>query len=258
LMAINQGLYGLLLQAIEDGRQQQADPVPVLSPALRDPNFRQLSRAPFVERLQSAEYPDVGAAASADRSGMGAGVPWTFDRSPMTPMPVGFRRTLARPGPVPPPTPTAPGYTPQRAISEGLKRWGLLSAFMLELERKRLMGELDDGDQDAAVGPILELYQRGRRGTKSKGGSGEEKPVTIVNPPSTVPEADADASASVNTDTWCDKRKKDEEARCKNFPKDQQRGCRDRATTRWDKCNQNYSKGRPWDEPDEWVDERLL
>jgi hypothetical protein len=204
-MAINQGLYGLLLQAIEDGRQQEADSVPVLNPALRDPNFRQLSRAPFVERLQNAEYPDVGAAASADRSGMNAGLPWTFNRSPMTPMPASFRGALVRRGPMPPPSATGPeytpqhGYTPQRAISDAFNRWGFLFGFMHELQRKRIMGDLDDG-QDTAAGPILELYQNRRRDERSKPGSRKEEPVTIENAPGIVPDAHADADADADAD----------------------------------------------------------
>jgi len=152
----------------------------------RDPNFRQLSMAPFVERLQRAEYPDVSAGATApsgesaafhpgvtwplsrgsnDPSFAGVPVPWPATPR-MTPVPVGFRglpipRGL---GPLPWPQSVPKGATPP--MPEAWRHLGPLLGLMPELLREHFMSEGDDSlDQDAVVDPITEL----EIGTRGKG-----------------------------------------------------------------------------------------
>jgi len=81
----SQGLYDLLLGAIQEERQREfADPG-LFSAAVRppDPNFRQLSRAPFVERLHTI-------AQSFDQPDDEYGAPLTSQEA-LTPMLVRFR-----------------------------------------------------------------------------------------------------------------------------------------------------------------------
>ena len=106
----NQGLYDLLLRAIEQERRREfVEPEPATLTRRLDPNFRQLSSAPFVQRADLVSKP-----LQQTDGEYGA---WSMPGGAATPMLAGMRDIITRPPPPPwaPPssdpssTPSPPG-----------------------------------------------------------------------------------------------------------------------------------------------------
>lgn len=236
----------------------------------RDPNFRQLSRAPIAVQAQdsgksnvqpnSPDYLWTEPTQKARSFGQYADnpLPWWAPQPPPFLLAPGRRFAVPRAGglggPTPLPWPSGPSSFRMPEISELPEAWKLLLWPLVqtypEHVRKRLLGELDESkDADTAAGAILELYQKRRRDAGSK------RPATILNGPSVVPDADADVSASVDDRDWCQRRYDAELKKCwKNFPKSKYGECTARATERWDKCNKSFKNtgGPPLEEPEEY------
>lgn len=226
----------------------------------RDPNFRQLSRAPFAAQAQAPDgssllsnSPDylwtapLQNAESARAYGDRSTLRWAPIPPPMLPVRAG-RFPLPGAGGLGGPTPLPrPGSTSKIPMPEIPEAWKILGPILMlypELVREGLLGE-------RAPDQILEVHQKRRRGAGSK----TERPATIQNGPSVVPDADADVSASADDRDWCQRRYDEELKKCwENFPRSKYGECRDRATRRWDGCNKSFKNtgGPPIDELKEY------
>jgi hypothetical protein len=156
--------------------RQQADLGLAPSAAPRDPNFRQLSRAPFVERLRAAskaaEQPDGQSRAATSPSGgdafsstasspLGEGpydtyptraaLTWAVAPPRVTPVPIGFRGRPFPSGPMPTPSPTSPQKIPVPEIPDAWKALGTMLGLLpgLVLERFSSSGGRDDHNRCA-------------------------------------------------------------------------------------------------------------
>lgn len=197
----NQGLYGLLRALQQEQSLQEDDAVSAANVVpSRDPNFRQLSRAPFVERLQTIaqalEQPD-------DEFGAPSTSPAT-----LTPLPVRFRSgSIGLPFPGQPPSaPPNSGSPPGAAelwkvikplweIYRGSRPSGRPPApspsDRPEALRERPLDELDERkDANPPVDPIDELRQEGRKKAPSK-----------IKSPNIVPDLPDEASDPSDEDT---------------------------------------------------------
>ena len=231
-------------------------PPPVDVPSREE---RRLSLARFAAEVLASGGEPAQAAGYAGPYGAGLGLPsWARTVPSISPM-RGGRFGLAWPGgaggPLPPPSPSDRASIRMREIPELPQAWKLLWPLIQaspEYLRKRLLGELDDSiDADAAAGSYLKYYQKRGRGAGSK----KERPASILNGPSVVPDADADASASVDDRDWCQRRYDEELKKCwEEFPRSKYGECKAIATERWDGCNKSFKKtgGPPLDELKEY------
>jgi hypothetical protein len=188
----------------------------------RNPNFRQVSPAPWVAAYQRA-YPSLtGADASQDAGSFGASsetpkAPWWAPQPPPimvgpggrflpvsgrfpTPQPFSARRSMGQLLPMPG---TGSTNLPPIPMPEAWKQLRPLLELMPELLREGLMGEVDDStDQDAAVDPITELeIGRGKgagRKRKSKVPPSINGKKPYVQSPSIVPEASSESGIRGN------------------------------------------------------------
>ena len=237
----NQALYDLLLEAIQQEHPREFTESELATAVQRsNPNFRQLSRAPFVDRVEiakSLKQPD-GEWDTSLVSSSGAMPMLANLRSGM------MRRSL-------------PGSQPTTPPPGASELWNFMKPLWEMYRRSRPSGgtpapwpsdrsSIPDArkDADTGVGPIDELYQARRKKAGSKAG---DRPVRIQNAPSIVPDADADLSASVDDRDWCQRRYDEELKKCwEKFPRSQYGECKERATARWDGCNASFRKwGRP-------------
>lgn len=180
-MVVPRSLFQLLVEALQDSRPgmvpddpaeiagrypqsggsnrsnaeaQTRFPPPVDVPQ-RDPNFRQLSRAPFAAQAQTPvgsnvqpNSPDylwnapLQHAGSVGAYGDGPTLPrWS---PPMLPVPGGrivLPRTSGLGGPMPPPSTTSPPSIPMPPMPEAWRVFGPLLMLHPELLRERLFGE---------------------------------------------------------------------------------------------------------------------
>lgn len=199
----NQGLYDLLLGALQEERRREfTEPdLAVATPRL-DPNFRQLSSAPFVQRAhlvsKSLQQPN------------GEDGRWPAPSGDATPIRAGLLRdAITRlPFPGPPPSSDPSSTAPPPGARE---LWNLIRPLweMYQESRpgapaprpsdrssrpdsmgKRLPDRLDER-KDTVVGPIDELHQAG----KKKG------PLDIRQSPPLAPDPPDEASDSSDEDT---------------------------------------------------------
>lgn len=291
-MVVPRSLFQLLVEALQDSRPGMApdDPAeitrrypqngvsnsrnaeaqtrfrpPVDAPP-RDPNFRQLSRAPFVAQVQTPvrsnvqpNLPDylwnapLQHAGSVGAYGDGPTLPrWSPPPPPMLPVPGGrlaIPRTSGLGGPMPPPSTTSPPNIPMPPMPEAWRIFGPILMLNPELLRERLFGERGESkNADAAADPIHELEQRRPGKAGSKAGN---RPATILNAPGIVPDAPGEApDTDDDGNKFCHDRWEREMDRCKKrFPG--VRACEQMASNRRNLCVGN--NGRPrLDEPEQW------